>query len=169
MVLGEGAAALLLARGEGETRLLGGANTSDPGHLTRPSSEGMVDAMGAALTAAGIEPAQVTAVKAHGTGTVANDAAEAEALRRFFGRIPPLSSPKPLLGYTLGANSALELAAWLWCLQDGFLPATANFHHSDPQAPLRPFTEPLACRGGVFLHNCFGFGGNNACLVMSHG
>jgi 3-oxoacyl-[acyl-carrier-protein] synthase-1 len=98
-----------------------------------------------------------------------NDAAEGEALRRLFGaELPPLSSLKPQLGYTLGANALLELVAWLWCVEAGFVPATPNFRQLDPEAGVAPLAAPLPVGGGRFLLNCFGFGGNNTCLVLAH-
>lgn len=169
MVLGEGAVAVVIGRDEGRRRLLGGANRSDPGNITRPSPEGMLATMEAALAAAGLEPEQITAVKAHGTGTESNDAAEGKALRRLFGqRLPPVSSIKPALGYTLGANALLELVAWSWCLDAGFLPPTANFRRPDPAAGVAPISAARSTDCGDFLMNCFGFGGNNVCLVLAH-
>lgn len=169
MVLGEGAAAVVLARGETGPRLLGGANRSDGGNVTLPSPDAMVAAMSAALVAARTPPEAITAVKAHGTATPSNDAAEGEALRRLFGAaLPPLTSLKPQLGYTLGANVLLELVAWLWCLEAGFVAPTPNFRQPDPEVGFTPLSAPLPVRGGRFLLNCFGFGGNNTCLVLAH-
>lgn len=169
LVLGEAAAAVVIGRGDGRCRLLGGANRCDAGNITRPTPDGMVATMKDALAAARIAAGEITAVKAHGTGTEVNDTAEAEALHQLFGEtLPPVSSLKPQLGYTLGANGLVELVAWLWCLEDGFIPATPNFRQPDPDVGIMPLQAPLPCASGHFLLNCFGFGGNNSCLVIGY-
>jgi len=167
MVLGEGAAACVIGRGDGGWRLLGGANRSDTGNVTRSSSAGMIDTMTEALARAGVAPERIAAVKAHGTGTAANDEAEGQALRAVFGdALPPVSSLKPMLGYTLGASGLLELVAWMACVDAGFLPPTPGFGAVDPDAGISPLTAAQPAGAGAYLLNCFGFGGNNTALVV---
>ena len=119
MVLGEGAAMLVLeswdhavARGapiHGE--ILGCGLATDVGHITRPSVEGQVAAMVAALQSASIEASAIDAINAHGTGTPANDAVETAAIKAVLGQRAyqvPISATKSMHGHLLGATAALE-------------------------------------------------------------
>jgi 3-oxoacyl-(acyl-carrier-protein) synthase len=174
--LGEGFAALLLegddVRDAHSPRLLGGANLCDTHHLTSasPDGSGMHAVMRAALEDAEVEARDIVAVKAHGTGSPDNDAAEAAAMRRTFtGVTPPTTSLKRSLGHTLGACGALETVALLGCLRDGFLPAAAGFTQVDAELGFLPLREPADARSGAYLLDFFGFGGNYASLVLRHG
>ncbi len=178
MILGEGGAMLVLeplekarargARVHGE--IVGFGMSSDAFHLTRPSADGAARAMKAALEDAGIDPAAIGYITAHGTGTPQNDATETEAIRKVFGRHADhlaVSSTKSMHGHTLGAAGALEAVATLLALREGFLPATANFTAPDPQCDL----DVLPNRGRVAqveyaLSNSFAFGGLNAVLAF---
>ncbi|MGZ6070537.1 MAG: beta-ketoacyl-[acyl-carrier-protein] synthase family protein [Myxococcaceae bacterium] len=177
--LGEGAAFFLLepeeeARRRG-TPILGFVRgwgcTSDAHHPTapHPRGEGAATAMLSALADAGLDPAQVDYVNAHGTATPANDLAEGLALERVFGARPPLtSSTKGLTGHTLGAAGAIEAVLSLAALSSGFVPATAGLEQPDPEIHIRHVppggvNQPLS----VVLSSSFGFGGNNAVLVLS--
>lgn len=169
IVLGECAAALWLSTRQGEARwrVLGGASLCDAVHPTNPDAAKIAATIHAALADAGIGSEAVTAVKAHGTGTRANDQAEALGLRRVFGeRVPPFTSLKPAIGHTLGACGALETAAFLACLEAGCVPATRGFAETDPELGIAPLDRPLPWRGGIVLLNYFGFGGNNCSLVV---
>ncbi|WP_051361852.1 beta-ketoacyl synthase N-terminal-like domain-containing protein [Solimonas soli] len=169
IVLGEGAAALHLSadRGGARWQLLGGASLCDASHPTNPSAERIADTIHAALDDAGVAAAEVSAVKAHGTGTRANDQAEALGLRRVFGdAMPPLTSIKPVLGHTLGACGALETVAFTACLERGRVPPTAGFADADPELGVAPLRAAAPWRGGVALLNYFGFGGNNCALLL---
>ncbi|MGH8446159.1 MAG: beta-ketoacyl synthase N-terminal-like domain-containing protein, partial [Solimonas sp.] len=169
IALGEGAAVLHLSaqRGISRWQLLGGASLCDVSHPTNPSAQRIADTMRLALEEAGIAASEVRAVKAHGTGTRANDQAEAQGLRLLFGdAVPPFTSLKPVLGHTLGACGALETAAFAACLERGFVPPTAGFADADPELGLAPLREAAAWRGGVALLNFFGFGGNNCSLLL---
>ncbi|WP_051277855.1 beta-ketoacyl synthase N-terminal-like domain-containing protein [Solimonas flava] len=169
IVLGECAAALRLSatRGTARWQLLGGASLCDVSHPTNPSPQRIADTIAAALTDAGVASREVAAVKAHGTGTRANDLAEALGLRQVFGdAVPPFTSLKPVFGHTLGACGALETAAFVACLERGFVPATAGFEEEDDEFGIAPLRAPAPWRGGIVLLNYFGFGGNNCSLLL---
>src|SRR6185295_11582559 len=96
-------------------------------HITQPSALGAARAMRAALADAGVAPEVIGYVNAHGTGTLANDATETEALRNVFGEHVGkllVSSTKSMHGHALGAAGALEAAATLGALQAGLVPPT---------------------------------------------
>ena len=169
IVLGECAAALWLStqRAGARWRLLGGASLCDALHPTNPDAAKIAETIEAALADAGVDKHAVTAVKAHGTGTRANDQAEALGLRRVFGeQVPPFTSLKPAIGHTLGACGAVETAAFLACLEAGCVPATRGFAEADAELGVAPLQAGRAWRGGVVLLNYVGFGGNNCALLV---
>jgi 3-oxoacyl-(acyl-carrier-protein) synthase len=123
-----------------------------------------------ALADAGLQPADVAVIKAHGTGSLDNDTAEAAAVRTLFGApLPPFTAIKRYLGHTLGACGAVELAAFLGCLRAGFVPPAAGFRHPDPALQIQPLTEFRPAPTGAVMLNFFGFGGNYASLLIAHG
>jgi len=176
--LGEGAAFLLLEKDERakdrRAPILGYVGgwgcSSDAYHVTAPHPEGRgaAAAMRAALADAGISPSDVDYVNAHGTATDANDRAEAIALEAVFEAPGPLtSSTKGATGHTLGAAGAIESVISVLSLSAGYAPATIGMKNPDPQLRIRHVpaggvSGPL----GVVLSNSFGFGGNNAALVL---
>ena len=128
LILGEGAAMLVLepldaARARGATilgEIVGFGMSSDAFHITQPSPDGAARAMRAALSDADFTPAQIGYINAHGTATLANDAAETTAIRKVFGEHADrlaVSSTKSMHGHTLGAAGAIEAAATLLALQ----------------------------------------------------
>jgi 3-oxoacyl-[acyl-carrier-protein] synthase-1 len=171
--LGEGMAALVLERADAATRgfrLLGGANLCDIHHVTsaNPDGSGMARCMQRALADAETAAREIVSVKAHGTGSAENDAAEVVAMRTVFGAaLPPFTALKRYIGHTLGACGAMETVALLAGLRAGFLPAAAGFHEADPALDARPLTAPMAAPRGAHLLNFFGFGGNYASLVVA--
>jgi 3-oxoacyl-[acyl-carrier-protein] synthase I len=171
--LGEGMAALVLERADTATRgfrLLGGANLCDIHHVTsaNPDGSGMVRCMQQALADADIGVGDVASVKAHGTGSAENDAAEVAAMRHVFGAaLPPFTALKRYIGHTLGACGAMETVSLLGCLRAGFLPAAAGFREADAELNARPLTTPMAPPRGAHLLSFFGFGGNYASLVIA--
>lgn len=170
--LGEGAGALLLEAGEGGTQLAGGANLCDTHHMTSadPSGRAMARVITEALAAAGVHASDIVAVKAHGTGSADSDAAEAAAMHTVFGgRLPPATALKRDLGHTLGACGTIETAAFLACLETGFIPPAAGFRVVDPALGVAPLSAPLGAAPGHYLLSFFGFGGNYAALVVRHG
>lgn len=169
--VGEAVAAVLLEPGEGRFQVLDGAIRHDQGHMAAGSTDGKTAAavMGDALFRSGVTAQQVTAIKAHGTGTPTNDLTELRGLKLVFGeRLPLFTSLKSTFGHTLGASTALELAAWLWCVEAGFLPGTHGFRTPEPENGFVPIMEPRAIDGGprVDLFNSFGFGGTSVSFAV---
>ena len=172
--LGEGAGAIILEDGKwagGPRILLQGAGTSnDANHLTGPSRDGsgLALAMQRALGAAGLAPAEIDFLHAHGTGTPYNDKMEALAFRTVFGdRVPPYSASKGVFGHTLGAAGILETILCVAALQTRTLPGTPRLQTRDPLAPPSLISAPRAATRleRVLKVNC-GFGGTNAALVL---
>ncbi|MFE1009894.1 beta-ketoacyl-[acyl-carrier-protein] synthase family protein [Streptomyces sp. NPDC058794] len=178
LVLSEGAAILVLedpqhARRRGARAravLRGHAFSSDAYHpvLPRPDGTGAVQAMRQAIAAAGCTPGEVDHVNAHGTATVAGDAAEALALREVFGGDPPpVTAPKSVLGHSLGASGAIEAAVTVLALERQEIPPTANLRQQDAGRELDVVTDGTRpARLDAAMTNSFGFGGQNAVLLF---
>ena len=171
LILGEGAAAVVLARDPGATSpiaLHGGATACDSSSPTSSHPDRILAVMERALADAGVNAGDLIGIKAHGTGTSSNDLAEGEALRRLHPQLPPFTSLKPYIGHTLGACGMVELLLLAAAWTDGFLPATPGFKSIDPAIGIAPALSaaPLAAHGAV-LCNFFGFGGNNTSLVVA--
>jgi 3-oxoacyl-[acyl-carrier-protein] synthase II len=177
-VMGEGAATLVLEEREAAlargapilAEVVGYGATSDAYHMTAPHPEGdgAVRAMLEALRDAGVEPADVGYINAHGTSTPPNDRIETLAVKRVFGpAVPPMSSTKSMTGHTLGAAGALEAVVCIQVLQTGVLPPTINLEHPDPECDL-DYVPLEACSAAVqvAVTNSFGFGGHNVALVF---
>lgn len=178
MVLGEGAAMLVLedferaqrrgARIRGE--LVGYGLSTDPGHITRPTSGGQARTMERALRSAALTPERIGYINAHGTGTPVNDAVETAAIKQVFGERAyrvPISSTKSMHGHLLGAAGAIELVATLLAVENQTLPPTINLHVPDPQCDLDYIAQGARAAAGVefAMSNAFAFGGTNAVLV----
>ncbi|MEU9047647.1 MULTISPECIES: beta-ketoacyl-[acyl-carrier-protein] synthase family protein [unclassified Kitasatospora] len=178
-VMGEGAGFLVLerladanARGARPHALLAGyGSTSDAYHLSnpRPDGAGAVAAMRAALADAGLTPADIAHVNAHGTSTVHNDRAEAAALRTVFGpHGVPVTSTKGAIGHLIGAAGAVELIAAIEAMNTRTVPPTANHEKTEEGLDLDVVhTAARPIRLGPVLSNSFGFGGHNATLVVT--
>ncbi|PYQ03446.1 MAG: beta-ketoacyl-[acyl-carrier-protein] synthase II [Acidobacteria bacterium] len=178
-VIGEGAAVIVLeresfARARGATvwaELAGCSATCDAYRITdeRPDGSGPATSIRRCLRDAGAEPADVGYINAHGTGTQMNDRIETQAIKRVFGDAVsiPVSSTKSMTGHLLAAAGAVELVACLLALQSDFLPPTINYRTPDPECDLDcvPNAARLA-RFDAALSNSFGFGGQNACLMI---
>jgi 3-oxoacyl-[acyl-carrier-protein] synthase II len=180
-VLAEGAAALVLesldaARARGATVLgilAGYGERADDFHRTRSKPDGSpaIAAVRAALEDAGIAEDGIDYVNAHGTSTPENDKMEHLSLSTVFGeRIKkiPISSNKSMIGHTLSAAGAVEAAFSFMTMLEGVIPPTINYDNPDPAIDLDvvPNVKRSADVGTV-LSNSFGFGGQNACLVMA--
>lgn len=177
-VLGEGAAIMVVERASharargaaGYASLTGWGATTDAHHPTmpRPDGEGAAACMRQALARAGLAPADVTYVNAHGTSTKLGDVAETRAIRAVFGAAgPAVSSIKAVTGHMLGASGAVEAVACALAVNRGELPPTHNLDDPDPDCDLdhvrgSPRTGPVTAA----LSNSFAFGGHNVSLVF---
>jgi len=179
-VLGEGAAVLLLesyrrAKRRGAriyAEVTGYGSSFDAFGITRPEPEGKGAAlsMTSALREAKLDAGQVDYINAHGTSTRLNDLMETVAVKRVFGhRAPsiPMSSQKSMIGHLIGASGAVEAAATAMALERGVIPPTINLATPDPDCDLDyvPNTaREIPVRAA--MSNSFGFGGQNASLVL---
>ena len=177
-VMGEGAAVFMLevyedAVARGATivgEILGAGSNADAHHITAPSpgGTGAIRCMRLALDDAGLTPADIAQINAHGTSTPMNDAAEAEAVATVFaGSLPPMTSTKGVTGHALGAAGALEAAAVLLSMEHGLIPPTANTTEVLDGAPTNIVTgAPRPWTPGPTMSNNFGFGGHNGSLIF---
>ena len=179
-VMGEGAGALFLEDLEhAEKRganifaeVIGIGLTGDAHHMTSPApnGEGAVRAMKMAIMDAGIDPAEVDYINAHGTSTQLNDASETAAIKKVFGdatRGMGISSTKSMIGHLLGAAAAVELIFCALAIRDKKIPPTINYENPDPQCDLDYVpNESRDCDVNIALSNAFGFGGHNCTLIV---
>ncbi|MFF8595306.1 beta-ketoacyl-[acyl-carrier-protein] synthase family protein [Streptomyces sp. NPDC015220] len=177
-VLAEGAGVLVLERAEhadargaaGYADVLGWGATTDAYRPTapRPDGEGAAQSMRGALATAGLEPADIGYVNAHGTATKLGDVAETKAVRAVFGDDgPAVSSTKSMTGHLLGGSGAVEAAICALALSRGLLPPTHNLDEIDPACDLdhvRGGARPQ--RVEAVLSNSFAFGGHNVSLLL---
>lgn len=174
----EGAAVLVLerladahARGASVHALISGyGGAADAYHATAPDPEGVGAelAVRSALRDARMEPDAVDHINAHGTATPLNDVTEARMIRRVFGDRPAITSIKGVIGHALGAAGAIEAVATALTVKHGYIPPTANLDSQDPEIEL----DVVAKVGRetavqVAISNSFGFGGQNAVLVIT--
>jgi len=179
-VLGEGAGVLVVERAEhaaargrpAYAEVVGWGVATDAYHPTAPRADGTgaATAMRLALADAGVSPADVGYVNAHGTSTKRGDAAEALAIRAVFGAHPPaVSSVKGVTGHLLAAAGAVEAATTALALRRGVLPPTHNLDDPDPECDLDHVRKaPREAAVGVALSNSFAFGGHNVSLALAH-
>ncbi|MGB3500794.1 MAG: beta-ketoacyl-[acyl-carrier-protein] synthase family protein [Mesorhizobium sp.] len=179
MILGDGAGIMILesedaARARGAEILCevaGYATNCDAVDLLRPSTQRITECVSSALANANIDPSRIGYVNAHGTGTVANDQSEGDALRTVFGeqiKTLKFSSTKPIHGHALGAAGILELIVTAEALREGTAPPTINFLEEDASIGLDPVSGGAAAfDGDAAMCNSFAFGGINASIVLS--
>ncbi len=180
-VMSEGAGILVLedlehAKGRGAriyAEILGYGVSSDGAHITQPdeTGDGAARAMINSMRDAGIQPEQMDYINLHGTSTPLGDAAETTALKRVFGKHAQkmsTSSTKGQLGHLLGASGGVETIITTLALCKNLVPPTSNYQTPDPKCDL-DYTpnEPRERRVDVAMKNSFGFGGHNACVVLS--
>ncbi len=180
-VLAEGCGMVVLeelghARARGArplAELCGYAASADASHITAPApgGEGALRAARRALQKAGIGPDEIDVVSAHATSTPAGDMEELAAIRSLLGdRAPhvPVTATKSSIGHTLGAAGGIALVSMLLAMRDGTVPPTLNLTEPDPGVGDMDLT-PLVARERdvrVALVNAFGFGGQNAAIVI---
>jgi minimal PKS ketosynthase (KS/KS alpha) len=180
-VLGEGAAVLVLeSRRHAALRgahvyadIVGFAQRSNAFHMTglKPDGLDMAEAIRVAMRRAGIGPEMISYVNAHGSGTMQNDRHETAALKESLGRAAygvPVSSIKSMIGHSLGAIGALEVAACALAIEHDVVPPTANLRHPDPALDLD--YVPVTARknvNDVVLSVGSGFGGFQSAMLLA--
>jgi len=180
-VMGEGAGVLLIeerdraiARGAKiYCELTGYGMSSDAYHITSPSEDGggMTRVMQRALKDARLNPTDIQYINAHGTSTPVGDRIETIAIKAVFGDAAykvAVSSTKSMTGHLLGAAGGLETAICALAIKNSILPPTTNYETPDPECDLDYIpnkARPMQVQHA--LSNSFGFGGTNACLVLS--
>lgn len=176
--LGEGAAYIVM---EAESSALaenkeifgeiaGYANANDAYHQTASSPDGYGPylAMKQALDMSGLDPAQISYINAHGTGTDNNDLTEGLAIERIFnGKIPPVSSTKPYTGHTLAAAGVVETVFSLLAIKHQVVFPNLNFTARIEELSFEPVKELTFTEVNHVVTNSFGFGGNDSSLVIS--
>jgi 3-oxoacyl-[acyl-carrier-protein] synthase II len=150
----------------------GFGNTCDAHHVTAPDPEGIgaARAMSLAIADAGLTPADIDYVSAHGTATPMNDPIETTAIKRAFGddaRRIKISSIKSMIGHCIGAGGAIESISAIKAIEEGFVPPTINLEEPDPDCDLDyvpnvGITMPVSAA----IKNSMGFGGQNAVVVF---
>ena len=179
LALGEGAAVFCLesleSAGQRGAEILGEivgySATTDTHHLTQPHPQGEAAflAMTAACLQAAVGPREIGYVNAHGTGTPANDGAEAAAITRWAGPHAAslsVSSTKAGIGHLLGAAGAVEAAVCMMALRGHWLPPELEIGTLDPACGFPVVVQPSRAQFEYALSNSFGFGGANASLVF---
>jgi 3-oxoacyl-[acyl-carrier-protein] synthase II len=178
MILGEGAAMLVLEEEEHAVRrgarvlatLAGGALNCDARDMTALDVAQVTECVRASLQDAGVAPAQIDHIAAHGTGTIMNDVGEVTAIKAVYGpdayRVA-VSGIKSMIGHTTGASGAIGLVAAVLSIVHGMVPPTANLVMSDPRCDL-DFVPDRGRRMRVRAAqvNAFAFGGANASVIV---
>lgn len=179
-VVAEGAAILILealdhARARGAAiyaEVVGYGHTSDAYHVTAPmeTGESAAEAITMALADAGITPADIDYINAHGTSTPLNDKSETTAMKLALGEQAyniPISSTKSVTGHLMGAAGAVEAVFTIMAMRDSFIPPTVNLENPDPDCDL-DYTPNAGVRANITyaMSNSFGFGGHNAVVVF---
>jgi 3-oxoacyl-[acyl-carrier-protein] synthase II len=179
-VMGEGAGVVVLEELEHAKKrgariyaeIVGYGATGDAYHLTAPApdGEGAQRAMRRAMQDAGVEPADVDYINAHGTSTPANDLNETKAIKAVFGDAAKqlnVSSTKSATGHMLGAAGAVEFIFCTLAVNEGKVPPTINYQNADPDCDLNYTPNKAVSRDvEVALSNSFGFGGHNVTLAV---
>ncbi len=177
-VIGEGAGIVILEELEHAKKrgapilgeIVGYGMSADAFHMTQPAPEGEggYRVMRNALRDAGLEPAAVGYVNAHGTSTPMGDVLEATAIRNLFGDKVLVSSTKSMTGHLLGGAGALEAGISILALRDQTLPPTINLVTQDPATAGMDFIPNKArqVQTEYALSNSFGFGGTNGALLF---
>jgi 3-oxoacyl-[acyl-carrier-protein] synthase II len=179
-VMGEGAGIVVLeeldhARARGAKiygELIGYGLTGDAYHITAPApdGDGAYRCMAAALKRAGVTPAEIDYINAHGTSTPLGDEIELSAVQRLAGNAAgkiAMSSTKSMVGHLLGAAGAVEAIFSLLALRDQVAPPTINLDNPSVETPIDLVPHKAMKRQiETVLSNSFGFGGTNASLVF---
>ncbi|NOT86354.1 MAG: hypothetical protein HOP02_16580 [Methylococcaceae bacterium] len=172
--IGEAAALLMLEKISPENahlpRVLSVGEASDAHHMSTPHPEGFgaALAMNNALMLAGIEETDVDYLNLHATATRINDQVENVAVHKVLGGQVPCSGTKGITGHTLGAAGALETIIALLALEQQFVPGTAGLHQLEDDCQCQVIAQPLLNQKlTIAMSNSFGFGGNNASVIVA--
>ena len=179
-VIGEGAGILILeslehARNRGAhiiCEIVGYGATADAYHITSPDpeGEGVILALKLAMEEAGVEPAQIDYINAHGTSTPLNDKYETLAIKKALGEAAyntRISSTKSMTGHLLGAAGAIEAMATIFAIRDNIIPPTIGLLEADPECDLDYVpNQSVKAPVQVALSNSLGFGGQNGVLCF---
>ena len=169
MNVAEGIACLLLEtkNSENSVEICGVGYSSDAHHIAHPhpQGEGAITAMTQALKMAKLESKDIDYINAHGTGTQANDSAEANAIATLFPNRPFVSSSKAITGHTLGASGALEAIISSLCILEQKVPLNAFLDEAEKQ-DIHLLRESKETNINYVLSNSFAFGGNNCSLIF---
>jgi 3-oxoacyl-[acyl-carrier-protein] synthase II len=179
-VMAEGAGVVMLEELEGAqargarvyAEVLGYGASNDAYHMAAPDpdSVGVVEMMHQALDRAGVDPAEVGYINAHGTSTPLGDAAETKAIKDVFGDRAydiPVSSTKSMVGHMFGAAGAVEAIVCALAIHEGVVPPTINYRNPDPECDLDYVpNEAREADVHVALSNAMGLGGHNGCVLL---
>lgn len=152
--------------------IVGFGMTGDAYHITmpHPEGEGAVTAMKMALACAKINIDDIDYLNAHGTSTPVGDIAETKAIKKVFGekaKSKPISSTKSMTGHLLGAAGAVESIICIMAIRDSVIPPTINLDENDPECDLDYVPHTAREKNIKYaMNNSFGFGGQNAVLII---
>jgi 3-oxoacyl-[acyl-carrier-protein] synthase II len=173
---GEGAGVVMLeplaaAQARGAriyAEVLGYGINCDACHPVAPEEASVARCMELALQDAGVRPADVGLISAHGTGTRANDITETRAIHHVYGdKPPPTVSIKSMIGHTMGAASALAAIACALAITQDFIPPTINHVETDPECDIDCVpNQSVPADLRIVQNNGLAFGGNNAVVVL---
>jgi 3-oxoacyl-[acyl-carrier-protein] synthase II len=180
-IMGEGSGILILeslehalARGAHiYAEVSGYGVTCDAYHITAsdPEGEGAAKAMEIAIKHAGLKPADIDYINAHGTSTPVGDISETRAVKKLFGDYAgsvAISSTKSMTGHLLGAAGGIETIICALAIERGQIPPTINYENPDPDCDLNFTPNKSICREvRAAISNSFGFGGHNATVVLT--
>ena len=152
---------------ENSIEICGVGYSSDAYHMTHPHPDGMgaKSAMEKAILNANLSTVDIDYINAHGTGTGANDSAEANAIESLFGNIPYVSSTKSITGHTLGAAGALEAIICKLIINNQLIPTSTNLSDIE-NINIKLSIQNINQNINYAISNSFAFGGNNCSLVF---
>lgn len=169
MNVAEGLGILLLQdeQLDNSVEVCGVGYSSDAHHMTQPSpdGEGAIIAMKEALKTANLKPEDINYINAHGTGTIANDSSEANAILSLFGKDVNVSSTKSITGHTLGAAGAIEAIVCVMAIQNQVIPPNTSLSNPDNN-DLNLVRQQKSANIKYTLSNSLAFGGNNTSIIF---